>query len=66
MGGNISYMGGSMGMEYPYEANSTQYQLWKPPGNYYPRGEAPPPYEEAIALAQTESLNTCTVRYVLK
>lgn len=31
------------------------YSLWKPPGsNYFPRGEAPPPYEEAIAAARAE------------
>jgi hypothetical protein len=65
IGGSIGYMGGSsMGMEFPYEHNSGHYQLWKPPGNYYPRGEAPPPYSEAVALAQAESLNTCTVRLV--
>ena len=51
-----------MGMEYPYESNSGHYQLWKPPSSYFPRGEAPPPYEEAVALAQAESMNTCTVR----
>ncbi|XP_039314764.1 uncharacterized protein LOC105200708 isoform X2 [Solenopsis invicta] len=33
----------------------TGYSLWKPPGsNYFPRGEAPPPYEEAIAAARAE------------
>ncbi|XP_066602905.1 mucin-2-like isoform X2 [Prorops nasuta] len=30
------------------------YPLWKPPGNYFPRGEAPPPYEEALAAARAE------------
>lgn len=30
------------------------YPLWKPPGNYFPRGEAPPPYEEAVAAARAE------------
>ncbi|XP_029670915.1 putative GPI-anchored protein pfl2 [Formica exsecta] len=35
----------------------TGYSLWKPPGsNYFPRGEAPPPYEEAIAAARAEQL----------
>ncbi|XP_037922463.1 flocculation protein FLO11-like [Hermetia illucens] len=53
-------MGG--GMEYTYEGNSNPYQLWKPPSGYFPRGEAPPPYEEAVALAQAEALSTqCTV-----
>lgn len=28
------------------------YSLWKPP--YFPRGEAPPPYEEAVAAARAE------------
>ncbi|KAG5680120.1 hypothetical protein PVAND_009645 [Polypedilum vanderplanki] len=61
IGGNIGYMG-SMTMEYPYEHQNSHFQLWKP---FFPRGEAPPPYEEAISMAQTESLNTqaasCTV-----
>lgn len=48
-------------MDYPYEHGPAHYQLWKPPENYFVRGEAPPPYDEAIALAQAESLNTCTV-----
>ena len=68
IGGNIGYMGGgNMNMEYPYEHNSIHYNtlLWKPHGNYFPRGEAPPPYEEAVALAQAESINTCTVRLVI-
>lgn len=46
MGGNISYMGGgSMGMDYPYDSNNGHFPLWKPPSEYFPRGEAPPPYE---------------------
>jgi hypothetical protein len=64
IGGNISYMGmGSMNMEYPYEGNNSHFQLWKPT-HFFPRGEAPPPYEEAVALAQAESLSaaSCTVR----
>ncbi|KAK0181702.1 hypothetical protein PV327_003965 [Microctonus hyperodae] len=35
-------------------ACSGGYPLWKPPGNYFPRGEAPPPYEEAVAAARAE------------
>lgn len=64
IGGNINYMGGgSMNMEYPFENHPGHYNLWKPPSGYFPRGEAPPPYEEAVALAQAESLNAqCTVR----
>ncbi|XP_037041250.1 hybrid signal transduction histidine kinase L-like [Bradysia coprophila] len=63
IGGNINYMGGgSMNMEYPFENHPGHYHLWKPPSGYFPRGEAPPPYEEAVALAQAESLNSqCTV-----
>lgn len=61
IGGNLGYMG-SMTMEYPYDHQNSHFQLWKP---FFPRGEAPPPYEEAISMAQTESLNTqpgaCTV-----
>ncbi|XP_029169904.1 uncharacterized protein LOC114939681 isoform X2 [Nylanderia fulva] len=35
----------------------TGYSLWKPPGsNYFPRGEAPPPYEEVIAATRAEQL----------
>lgn len=49
-------------MEYPFENHPGHYHLWKPPSGYFPRGEAPPPYEEAVALAQAESLNSqCTV-----
>ncbi|XP_053683954.1 uncharacterized protein LOC128734021 [Sabethes cyaneus] len=62
IGGNIGYIGsGPLNMDYPYEHGTAHYQLWKPPGSYFARGEAPPPYEEAIALAQAESLSTCTV-----
>lgn len=61
IGGNIGYMG-SMTMEYPYEHQNSHFQLWKP---FFPRGEAPPPYEEAISMAQSESLSaqagSCTV-----
>ena len=35
--------------ELPYNGG---YPLWKPP--YFPRGEAPPPYEEAVAAARAE------------
>jgi hypothetical protein len=58
----IGYMG-SMTYELPYEHQNSHFQLWKP---FFPRGEAPPPYEEAISMAQTESLQnqqpgSCTV-----
>lgn len=59
IGGNIGYMG-SMTMEYPYDHPNSHFQLWKP---FFARGEAPPPYEEAITMAQSESQNPpgCTV-----
>lgn len=62
IGGN--YMtGGNMNIEYPYDPHSNQYNLWKPSSAYFPRGEAPPPYEEAVA--QSEAVNAqCTVRWV--
>ncbi|GAB0098511.1 hypothetical protein DMENIID0001_142530 [Sergentomyia squamirostris] len=58
IGGNMGYMGNpSMGLDYPYENNPNHYQLWKPPSGYFPRGEAPPPYEEAVAM----NTSSCTV-----
>lgn len=51
--GSIGYIAGSLG--YHYEEASSHYPLWKPPGNYFPRGEAPPPYEEAVAAARAEA-----------
>lgn len=41
-------------MEFHYEDSTAHYSLWKPPGNYFPRDEAPPPYEEAVRTAQVE------------
>lgn len=60
IGGNIGYIGAGT-MDYSYENGTTHYQFWKPPGSYFTRRDAPPPYEEAIALAMAESSNTCTV-----
>uniref|UniRef100_A0A8D8CZ88 (northern house mosquito) hypothetical protein n=1 Tax=Culex pipiens TaxID=7175 RepID=A0A8D8CZ88_CULPI len=60
IGGNIGYIGAGT-MDYSYEHGTTHYQFWKPPGSYFTRRDAPPPYEEAIALAMAESSNTCTV-----
>lgn len=62
---SIGYIGGNYmnngNIEYPFDTNSNQYNLWKPTSGYFPRGEAPPPYEEAIA--QTDTINAqCTVR----
>lgn len=63
--GSLAYLPGSMGylgagnqdhhIEFHYEEPSAHYPLWKPPGNYFPRGEAPPPYEEAVAAARAEA-----------
>lgn len=50
-----SYLGaGNSELEFHYEDSSAHYSLWKPPGNYFPRDEAPPPYEEAVRTAQSE------------
>ncbi|KAJ9584307.1 hypothetical protein L9F63_021338, partial [Diploptera punctata] len=63
--GSLAYLPGSMGylgagsqdhhIEFHYEEPPAHYPLWKPPGNYFPRGEAPPPYEEAVAAARAEA-----------
>ena len=63
--GSLAYLPGSMGylgastqerhLEFRYEDPPAHYPLWKPPGNYFPRGEAPPPYEEAVAAARAEA-----------
>lgn len=37
-----------------YHYNDTSYPFWKPNGSYFPRGEAPPPYEEAVRAARAE------------
>ncbi|KAB0792426.1 hypothetical protein PPYR_14385 [Photinus pyralis] len=47
--GSLGYLPGNIGdLEFHYEESNGHFSLWKPPGNYFPRGEAPPPYEEAI------------------
>lgn len=54
--GSIGYLGtGTNDLEFHYEESNAHYSLWKPPGNYFPRGEAPPPYEEAIRSAQVDA-----------
>ncbi|XP_046678880.1 integral membrane protein DGCR2/IDD-like [Homalodisca vitripennis] len=61
--GSIGYIAGSLGylpptlgcQDYHYEEAGSHFPLWKPPGNYFPRGEAPPPYEEAVAAARAEA-----------
>lgn len=35
---------------------NTGYPLWKPPSNYFPHGEAPPPYEAPPAYAEQSLL----------
>lgn len=50
---------GNSELEFHYEDSTPHYSLWKPPGNYFPRDEAPPPYEEAVRTAQAEQ-NTLT------
>ncbi|XP_023946942.1 uncharacterized protein LOC112052187 isoform X2 [Bicyclus anynana] len=44
--GSMGYMGGG--------CEATVLGAWKPPSNYLPRGEAPPPYEEAMAQCRQE------------
>lgn len=63
--GSLAYLPDNMGylsggnqdrrLDFPYDEPSSHYPLWKPPGNYFPRGEAPPPYEEAVAAARAEA-----------
>lgn len=45
---------GASEIEFHYEESSAHYSLWKPLGDYPPRDEAPPPYEEAVRTAQVE------------
>lgn len=49
---------GTNDLEFHYEDSNGHFSLWKPPGNYFPRGEAPPPYEEAIRSTQIDTNNT--------
>ncbi|XP_065355193.1 putative uncharacterized protein DDB_G0277255 isoform X2 [Calliphora vicina] len=56
--GNMGYMEGNLSsMDYTYGGAATHYPLWKPPSGYFPRGEAPPPYDEAVAISQAEALS---------
>lgn len=41
------------------------YPLWKPPSTYFPRGEPPPPYEEAVAAARAEQALLSTSPHTL-
>ncbi|XP_013140738.1 PREDICTED: uncharacterized protein LOC106105059 [Papilio polytes] len=51
---SIGYISGSMG--YMGGTCETALAAWKPPGNYLPRGEAPPPYDEAVAQCRLDSM----------
>ncbi|XP_017776152.1 PREDICTED: uncharacterized protein LOC108562361 isoform X2 [Nicrophorus vespilloides] len=52
---NLGYLGTNNNeLEIRYEETNTNFSLWKPPGNYFPSGEAPPPYEEAMRTTQNE------------
>nr|XP_049702633.1 uncharacterized protein LOC110370352 isoform X2 [Helicoverpa armigera] len=51
---SIGYISGSMG--YMGGTCETALAAWKPPSNYLPRGEAPPPYDEAIAQCRPETM----------
>lgn len=54
----MGYMEGNLSsMDYTYGGAATHYPLWKPPSGYFPRGEAPPPYDEAVAISQAEALS---------
>ncbi|KPJ19363.1 Integral membrane protein DGCR2/IDD [Papilio machaon] len=51
---SIGYISGSMG--YMGGTCETALAAWKPPSNYLPRGEAPPPYDEAVAQCRVDSM----------
>ncbi|XP_075979898.1 uncharacterized protein LOC142979032 [Anticarsia gemmatalis] len=51
---SIGYISGSMG--YMGGTCETALAAWKPPSNYLPRGEAPPPYDEAVAQTRQENV----------
>ncbi|XP_068622695.1 uncharacterized protein [Battus philenor] len=51
---SIGYISGSMG--YMGGTCETALGAWKPPSNYLPRGEAPPPYDEAVAQCRAETI----------
>ncbi|KAM3965525.1 LOW QUALITY PROTEIN: uncharacterized protein ACR2FA_000371 [Aphomia sociella] len=51
---SIGYISGSMG--YMGGTCETALAAWKPPSNYLPRGEAPPPYDEAMAQCRPENI----------
>lgn len=57
---SIGYIAGNMNYNGEiYEPNP--YQLWKPPNGCFPRGEAPPPYEEVIGLGAATSCTSVSL-----
>lgn len=60
--GSIGYITGNMGYSGDvYDQASNSYALWKPPNGCFPRGEAPPPYEEVIGLSQSNPCGTVSL-----
>ncbi|XP_041980688.1 uncharacterized protein LOC121734262 isoform X2 [Aricia agestis] len=51
---SIGYISGSMG--YMGGTCETALGAWKPSGNYLPRGEAPPPYDEVVAQCRGDQI----------
>ncbi|KAJ0175051.1 hypothetical protein K1T71_009192 [Dendrolimus kikuchii] len=51
---SIGYISGSMG--YMGGTCETALAAWKPPSNYLPRGEAPPPYDEVVAQCRADNM----------
>lgn len=50
--GSIGYIAGNLSYNGEIYDQATNPYLWKPPNGCFPRGEAPPPYEEVIGLSQ--------------
>ncbi|CAG9790984.1 unnamed protein product [Diatraea saccharalis] len=63
---SIGYISGSMG--YMGGTCETAMGAWKPHGNYLPRGEAPPPYDEVIAQCRpdTRKMDTANIRVIFE
>ncbi|GBP79853.1 hypothetical protein EVAR_89292_1 [Eumeta japonica] len=56
---SIGYISGSIG--YVTTNSEAGLAAWKPSSNYMPRGEAPPPYDEAIAQSRADVLRYFSV-----
>lgn len=53
----MGYLANQEHLDFAYDSDPrSNFALWKPPENYFPRGEAPPPYEEAVAAAHAEAM----------